>query len=407
MLRAILAVLVGGLLLAGCGGAPAPDPRPEDLPRTTPGRAAVRAPADDAPTVALTRTVVDALAERSGPSDRQFLRDGVWESIGGFPCWYCRLGAGTGAAALARRTAGPDAARYRAMAVASFDRLIADHVLPDGSIGPPLAGQGGREIATVFAAAELGTAYLLLRDGLGAGRRERWATTLSRAAEFLDGKLRRYYVNGNINLGVSVVADVAATVPGATAEDQDRADRLRRFALRPDTQQSSGFGLVVRRRAGADGKGAAGYLAEADKGTGPRGYDAEYTGVQVSFLARTVALLGRPEDVRLLDLLTNQTLERVDPATSSLLDTSRGTRHPDGSREVLFVSAGPAALLYRGGRSDLAARVRSNIDHLREPLTNPPADGAFGVVDNLHGHAATLGVTIAAALPPVAAAAGR
>jgi len=67
-----------------------------------------------------------------------------------------------------------------------------------------------------------------------------------------------------------------------------------------------------------------------------------------------------PRALRLMNLFMNQLLPRID-TTSWTLDASNGSRHPEANRSVGFNSPVLAVLAWKGGRSDLAPLVSSQL----------------------------------------------
>jgi hypothetical protein len=95
-----------------------------------------------------------------------------------------------------------------------------------------------------------------------------------------------------------------------------------------------------------DGSDGRGFLTET--GPGGTGYDPEYTYVQLDVLSRLYMLSGERRVLRLLNLLTNQTLRGVNDDWDLL---TTGTRHPEKDRYVPFTT--PAlTVLSRLGRND-------------------------------------------------------
>jgi hypothetical protein len=361
--RRVAIVLAACLALGACG-----DDRADVSTAAPPAPPTARALTDPTGLTtprALAGRMLAELAGRRGPDDEQYFADGWWHNADG-RCWYCQLGPSVTAAALAARAPGtPDGRRGRRLALASFDALVARHQQPDGSFAPPLTGQEGNGIATMFAASDLATATLLLGPTLDPGTRRRWATAVRRATAFVTGEFGDYYVNGNINLGVALLAAMDARIsPSPEATRRER--RARRFALFPATPQAAGYGLRVdrapKRRDGRDGSA---WLAE--RGEGGLGYDPEYTMLQADLLARAVALLRRPEDVRLLNLLFNRLRPAIDERRG-LLDTSAGTRHTARGRAVPFLSAVPSVLVTVGHRADLRRLVARQFPAVRREL---------------------------------------
>gem|GEM_PF-6111616 len=363
------AVLIGTVLAAavagGCGG----DDEPADPTTRAPlargsslAPSAAGAPAADRRsfkrrTTALMASLVAQLAKRSSASDEKYYDKGIWHS--GFDCWRCDLAPGVIAAILARSR--PGEGRYRKLAIGTFDRVLDDHQQPDGSFGPPPSSEtGNNHITTMVVANYLGVAYLELRSKLGERRRERWRTALERAARWLEPKAS-FYVNGNINLGVTNAMYLAYRATGRN-ELRRAFDRSWAFTLDPQGERWKGFGLrYLKRPKRADGSDGAGYLAE--QGAGEPGFDPHYTTVQAGYAAMLFALSRKERPLRLLNLLTNAILTRTKRRTL-VMQTGEGSRHPAASERYLEVPAIPVAAL-TGGRTDLLTLVEPQLQHVR------------------------------------------
>ena len=108
----------------------------------------------------------------------------------------------------------------------------------------------------------------------------------------------------------------------------------------------------------ADGTDGAGYLGESSGGA--PGFDPEYTVLQADVATRLFWVTEDPRALRLMNLFMNQLLPRIDTTTWNL-DASKGSRHPEANRSVGFDSPVLAVLAWKGGRSDLAPLVGSQI----------------------------------------------
>ena len=102
------------------------------------------------------------------------------------------------------------------------------------------------------------------------------------------------------------------------------------------------------------------------------GFDPEYTSMQLDAASRLWLFSRDPRVLRLANLLANELLPRVD--SSSGLDTSGGTRHPQPNRRAPFLTGGIATLAWAGGRPELAsdlpaqlARARDEYDETKAP----------------------------------------
>jgi hypothetical protein len=296
---------------------------------------------------ALAKTVLASYQRKSSPDDPRYYRDGLWISDD-MGCWPCNLGPAVADAVLARR----DPTRIPVV-VASFDRAIRDHHAPDGSFA-------GDAIDTAFFVPELGTALIALGPRLSADTRHRWSNAIVRGAEYLirSGNTT-WYVNGNINLAYTEVLYLAW-----------RISHQQRFAVAyeaswtfltdPPKPRWAGYGLIIKRspkrfartvEAGRLTKSNAefGYLAESNGG--PPGFDPEYTQLQLDAAASLFVLTHDPRALRLMNLLMNAELPRVN--STFVLNATDGSRH---SLYTPFLTSA-LALLVRYGRPDLAPLV--------------------------------------------------
>ena len=102
---------------------------------------------------------------------------------------------------------------------------------------------------------------------------------------------------------------------------------------------------TVRMADGLDGKG---YFTEGAADAIP-GFDAEYTMLQIDFLARLYVINREPVVLRMLNMVTNELMPRVN-TTTWRLNTSGGSRHPQLNREFPFDTAALAVLANLGNR---------------------------------------------------------
>jgi hypothetical protein len=339
---------------------------------------ATQSATDRGPLLPLLTDALGSLSSRSGPSDPRYFSGGVWLS-GQDDCFRCNVGPGVAAAAVAASTG--DRLAF-GLAVLTFDHAIAAHGQADGSFGPPSGTETSDDIQTMMFANELGTALIALTPQLDPGRIQAWTSALTGAADFLirNGNLS-WYTNGDIVLGNALTMALAYRVTG-NATYQAAYEQALAFALTPDQQLWPGYGLVYTATPNRpDGRDGAGYLTE-NGGSGP-GYDAELTSAQADVATQLFLVNGDPRALRLMNLLMNQILPRID-TTAWTLDTSGGTRHPQPGRSVGFNSPVLAVLAWQGGRGDLAALASSQIamiDHnFRGALTytNPGMYYNFG-----------------------------
>ena len=270
---------------------------------------------------ARTTTLLDdsikSLAQVNSPSDRQRFAAGVWRSADE-GCWFCQVGPGTAAAVLWRSKREP---HLRDLALSTFDRAIRANLRTDGGFEGEAV-----DITTMMFGLELATAYLELRPALGTVRAKRWRAAIVGAADYLHGNGNlAWYTNGNINLGNTTLFYLAWKVSGQKRFLSDYETSFA-FMLAPPLRWE-GFGLkldrVPKKSDGADGKG---YLAESGGAT--PGFDAEYTHLQADIAARLYVVSHDPRALRLLNLIVNKLLERVDSDWA----LSTGRRHQAPSR---------------------------------------------------------------------------
>jgi hypothetical protein len=309
--------------------------------------------------------MIRELSIRRDPTDDQLFDGREWRSDD-MRCWPCNLGPGVAAAVMWRRSK-LDRARNGRLAMQTFEGMLDQHQQPDGSFG---AAPATGDLTTLFASVDLATATSELQPLLTPGQLRRWRTALAKAADFVWGKLGDYYVNGNINVGVAVLMELAQRITGKP-RFRSYARQGMRFALRPPQDRWPGFGLqFTTNPKRADDSDGAGYFAE--KGAGQPGFDPEYTTLQSMFLTRLYELAPSARVLRLMNLLFNSVRPRVDTSTFQLR-TDGGTRHPQLGRKVPFLSPILSALAFQGGRADLLSLVpkqRARIaDEMRHSLT--------------------------------------
>jgi hypothetical protein len=248
------------------------------------------------------------------------------------------------------------------LAVSTFTNAIATRQRADGSYANPEEPNTGYSIPTLFFGVELGQAYLQVRSQLDLGTRALWRSALARAADFLVGQhLISYYANGNINLQVTELLFYAWQATGSRQLHADY-EKSWTFTMFPGSLWP-GFGLTVTSGSIANnGAAGSGYLGES-AGQTP-GFDPDYTQYQADEAARLYEYSHDHRALVLMNLLTNQLLERR--ADGWLLQTSGGTRHPgSGSRLIPFTDSAIAVLAWLGGRRDLTPGLRGQLMELR------------------------------------------
>lgn len=288
------------------------------------------------------------LTSRSRSGDRTFYRAGVWHGTS-TSCPTCAVAPGMLAAVMTREL---DSGTARRQTVGTFDRVISDLSQPDGSFSVSRGGGRGSELPTIQVGTPLAIAYLELADSLPASTRDRWREAVHRAAVWLEPVLD-FYVNGNINMGMTTFMYLAWRVTG----DAALLDAYRRsldFTLAPGDGRWKGYGLQTTKRPQApDWSDGRGFLAEAGK-DGKPGFDPYYLTVQEAHAALLFAVSGSPRVGRVLNLLTNTLYARVNRRTW-LYPISGGSRRGAKGAVVPLLTPGAATLVMSGTRADLAA----------------------------------------------------
>jgi hypothetical protein len=287
----------------------------------------------------------------------------------------------------------------RGIAIETFDRALKMHTMPDGSFGPPLAGEPNDGVTTEFFGDELGIAYHELEPALGSARAARWRRALVRASTYLRREVGSVYVNGNINLGTALMFKLTADATG-DARWKKEYQRELTFTLRPPTAAGRGAGLHVK-GVSTSATGlvhAYGYLAE--RGTGGIGFDPSYTSVQDDIAARLYATGPGQQSLRLMDLFTNALLPRVD--RTFRLHTYGGTRHGAPNGVIPFTTTALPILAFEGGRTDLVSRAIAQLARIRTEFGNA-LQFPYGNSYRLVGLESTALIALA---PPISTATG-
>jgi hypothetical protein len=277
----------------------------------------------------------EVVAGYSSSGERHYA-NGLWEN-GDPSCWYCNVGPAVGAAYLAGSQPG-----MLGVAVASFNRAIAEQHLENGSFAGP-----SPPIVSAAFGTMLGLAYVRVEPDLDAATRSRWQATLAGIADFLiSDRDTTWYTNGNINASYAAELYFAWRATGAQ-KYEEAYDAELQFMVAPVGHLWEGFGLVITQQpTRADGSDGRGFLTEGS----PPGWDPEYSHLQLDFLSALYSASGDPRVLRLLNLILNQELTRVDPSTFSL-NALGGTRK---NEQMVFTSAALPLLVVDGKRPDLA-----------------------------------------------------
>jgi hypothetical protein len=279
---------------------------------------------------ALTR---EALSRYASGGER-FYAEGLWQN-GDPSCWYCNVGPAVGAAYLS----GSDPA-LRTSAIASLNRAIAEYRQPDGSFA------GGSIPGAVFAIM-LGLSYIQLEPGLDPATRSLWQESLAGIADHIVAAHdATWYANGNINSSYAAAFYFAWRATGEQKYLGDYNSEIE-FVTAPPIPRWAGSGLVITQApTQPDGRDGRGYLTEGS----PSGWDPEYSHLQLDFLSALYSASGDPRVLRLLNLILNQELTRVNTTTFEL-DALGGSRK---NEMIPFTSAALPLLVIDGERPDLA-----------------------------------------------------
>jgi hypothetical protein len=278
----------------------------------------------------------EIVAGYSSSPERHYT-NGLWEN-GDPSCWYCNVGPAVGAAYLANT----QPAMLR-VAVDSFNRAISEQRLANGSFSGPSPA-----IVSAAFGMMLGLSYVRLEPQLDATTRSRWQSTLAGIADFLisDHDVT-WYANGNINASYAGALYFAWRATGAQ-KYQDAYNAELQFMVAPTGHLWEGFGLIITQQpTNADGSDGRGFLTEGS----PPGWDPEYSHLQLDFLSTLYSASGDPRVLRLLNLILNQELTRVDTTTFAL-NALGGSRK---NEMMVFTSAVLPLLVVDGKRPDLAA----------------------------------------------------
>jgi hypothetical protein len=343
------------------------------------------------------------LSTKNSDQDTQFYENGVWH-LKQSQDPRAQAGMGLAAAILwqwrQKHGDGPnhlvtDPAWLHQVAIDTFNQAIHDHQAPGGWYGD----KGKPD--TYFFATALSLAYLTLESSLDAATRQNWLKTLN--AEFaymtakgdLPGGPRGdgWYINGNVNLGE---AELLYNMWKITADPKYKNlfEREWAFTMDPGTTRWKGFGLVYTKQpTQADGSDGAGYLAEA--GTKGPGYDTDYAHVQLTVAAQLYVESHDPRDLRLLNLLINTLLPRVDQTSKQwVLDATNGSRH---SLKFPFMTCGLAVATWLGKRDDLAPLLEDQFNKAVKSTYYGNAKQKWGASNLYLGYGANVGMWLLAA----------
>jgi hypothetical protein len=244
----------------------------------------------------------------------------------------------------------------RALAIDTIDQAIRTHEQPSGEFSDG--------VTTGFFAVEVGISYLELRPYLDRSTRALWRESVRRVANWLhsSGQLD-FYVNGNVNLRQTEVLWLAWAVTG-DPQFKTAYEREWQFTIAPPGPKWAAYGLRYTQRPDrADGLDGKGYLTES-AGSRP-GYDPSYTMAQLDTATELYVLTRDPRYLRLMNLLFNQDLSRVN--SQYVLDARSGSRKND---TIPFLSSGPAVLVSSGARPELAAFWQGQLSAMQRDYIN-------------------------------------
>jgi hypothetical protein len=281
---------------------------------------------------------------------------GVWHPAS--LCWRCGTELGTAAAILSRE---PGQASFGQLAIDTFNATLTAHEQPNGSFGPPAAGD---PISTEAEIVSLGEAYLELGPRLPAAVGQRWRRAIVAATEWVIPRLS-FYVNGNVNLQQTLAMYIAWRVTRDPRYYREY-DASWAFTLHPGSHWV-GLGLHYSRvptlASGVDG---AGYLAEMDPGA--PGFDPHYTILQADYAAALYVLSHQARALRLVNLLFNQLQTRTNDRTLTI-QTGRGSRHPQPNVSGHLATCALPVLAF-ADRSHLRALALTQLSLARTDFLN-------------------------------------
>ena len=141
-----------------------------------------------------------------------------------------------------------------------------------------------------------------------------------------------------------------------TEVPEDYEAELRSWSPHPGSCGKDSGSSSRKTRPSANGSDGRGFLTEGS----PPGWDPEYSHLQLDYLAALYSASGDPRVLRLLNLILNQELTRVDPSTF-ILDARGGTRKDE---LIPFTSAALPLLVIDGKRPDLAPLLPAAFERL-------------------------------------------
>ena len=329
------------------------------------------------------------ISEKTAETDTAYFANGNWVFPNSEKAYSHQAGAATAAAVLWKwrelnKASLDEAARAKQdslhrIAVTFFDHAIKERLSADG-----LYDKGGAE--TAFFATELATTLLTLRDSLNEETRGRWVEALQRMVNrwMKNGELPNpsatgwkatdgWYTNGNFELEEAELIYLMWKITGEQRY-KDLFEVQWKHTLTPDHNRwgKAGYGFFyLKEPTREDGSDGAGYLAEAEQ---EPGFDKDYGQVQLTMATRLYVLSKDPRVLRLMNLLFNALLPKVDEKTW-ILDATYGSRH---SLHLPFFSTGLPVLAFWGGRSDLLPKVAEHFEKGVKPIHLHNAKNSWG-----------------------------
>ena len=173
-----------------------------------------------------------------------------------------------------------------------------------------------------------------------------WQEALAGIANDLNAdRALTWYANGNINASYAAALYFAWRATGNQKYLEEYNAELQ-FMVAPPGNLWLGFGLVITQPpTQADGSDGMGFLTEGS----PPGWDPEYSHLQLDWLSALYSASDDPRVLRLLNLILNQELTRVNTSTF-ILNAMGGTRK---NEMMVFTSAALPLLVIDRDRPDL------------------------------------------------------
>jgi hypothetical protein len=236
-----------------------------------------------------------------------------------------------------------------------MNAAIDDYRLANGSFS------GGSIPGAAFAIM-LGLTYVQLAPHLDASTRSLWQEALAGIANYIvSNHDATWYANGNINCSYAAAFYFAWRATGEQRYLEDYDAELA-FVVAPPAPMWTGSGLIITEEpTEADGADGRGYLTEGS----PPGWDPEYSHLQLDWLSALYSVSADPRVLRLLNLILNQELTRVNTSTF-MLDAEDGTRK---SEMIPFTSAALPLLVTDGNRPELAPLLPAAFARLSSEYT--------------------------------------